>query len=100
MIATEWSSQVEQTNTATVPTTFGPRVETHWTRTLYVDFYDGPRPRAFRRIGIALATVCVVVAVTIVAFLEATVLASVAAPEAAAAAVVCRVLPPAKPDHA
>ncbi len=89
-----------QPNTANVPTSLGPQVETHWTRALHVDLYDAPRPRAPGRVGLAFATVIVVAVVLMTAFLEATVLASVAVPEAAAAAVACRVLPPPKPDHA
>jgi hypothetical protein len=49
----------------------------------------------FRRLGIALAACAVVAAVSMTAYVEATVLAHVASPEAAAAdAVACRVPPP------
>jgi hypothetical protein len=82
------------------PATDEAHVETHWTRALHVDLYGGKRPRALRRAGIAFAAISVVVVVALTAFLEATVLAQVVAPEAAAAdAVACHVPPP-KPNNA
>ena len=81
-------------------TTLELPLETHWTRALYVDLHDGPRPRALRRIGIVIAACFVVIVVSTMAVLEAKALAQVASPEAAAAAAVaCWVAPP-KPNHA
>ncbi len=77
-----------------------PRVETHWTRTLYVDFYSGPHPRTLRRVGIAFAAISFVVVVALTAFLEATVLAQVASPEDAAASVAACHVPPPKAKRA
>ena len=94
---------MEHSNTAwpaMAPMTAEPQVETHWTRTLYVDLYSGPRPRTLRRAGIAFAAFSVVVLVTLTAFLEATVLAQVVSPEVAAANVVACHVPPPKPKHA